>query len=49
MNVKYNYIGFINIRVKPPLNTRGIKRMSLPADATVTICGSLLPDGKYLV
>ena len=26
--------GFINIRIKPPLNSRGIRRMSLPADTT---------------
>ena len=38
--------GFINIRIKPPLNSRGIRRMSLPADTTVTVCGSLLPDGN---
>jgi hypothetical protein len=41
-----NTKGFINIRIKPPLNSRGIRRMSLPADTTVTVCGSLLPDGN---
>lgn len=29
--------GFINIRIKPPLNSRGIRRMSLPADTTVDL------------
>lgn len=31
--------GFVSIRIKPPLHTRGIKRMNFPSDVTVTICG----------
>ena len=31
--------GFINIRIKPPLNTRGMKKMQFPTDVTVTISG----------
>ena len=31
--------GFVNIRIKPPKDTKGIHRMNLPADTTVTICG----------
>jgi hypothetical protein len=33
--------GFLNIRIKPPLHSRGIGRMTLPADVTVIICGPL--------
>jgi hypothetical protein len=31
--------GFVSIRIKPPLHSRGIKRMTFPADITITICG----------
>ena len=34
-----NLLGFINVRIKPPLHSKGIKRMQLPADVTVTLCG----------
>lgn len=34
--------GFINIRIKPPMHNHGVRRMGLPADVTVTICGSVL-------
>ncbi len=33
--------GYINIRIKPPMNTKGLKRMSFPADCTVTISGPI--------
>lgn len=33
-----NSNGFVNIRIKPPMHARGIKRMTLPTDVTVTIC-----------
>lgn len=35
--------GLVSIRVKPPLHSRGIKRMTFPADATVFICESTSP------
>lgn len=38
--------GFINIRLKPPLHSKGIKRMALPADTVVTVSGSILVDGQ---
>ena len=31
-------VGFINIRIRPPLHSRGIRRMTFPAEITVTIC-----------
>lgn len=31
-------VGFINIRIRPPLHSRGIRRMTFPAEVTVTIC-----------
>ena len=31
--------GFINIRIKPPMNAKGFKRMSFPSDCTVTVSG----------
>ena len=34
-----NCNGFINIRIKPPLHSKGIKRMQLPCDVTVTLSG----------
>ena len=38
--------GFVNIRVKPPLHTRGIRRMTLPADVTITICGPSFTESQ---
>jgi hypothetical protein len=38
--------GFVNIRMKPPMHCHGIRKMSLPADVTVTICGSVLAQGN---
>ena len=31
--------GFVNIRIKPPVNTHGLRRMTFPADVSVTVCG----------
>jgi hypothetical protein len=31
--------GFINIRIKPPINSRGLRRMTFPADVSITVCG----------
>lgn len=41
-----HYGGFVNIRMKPPMHCHGIRRMALPADVTVTICGSILAEGN---
>ncbi len=38
--------GFVNIRMKPPMNSQGIRKMSFPSDVTVTICGSILVDSN---
>lgn len=45
-----NTKGFINIRMKPPMHCQGIRRMILPTDVTVTICGSgLLSENEALI
>lgn len=31
-------VGFINIRIRPPLHSRGIRRMTFPAEITITVC-----------
>eukprot|EP01034_Spumella_vulgaris_P022025 gene22025-28119_t len=35
-------LGFVNIRVKPSMHGQGVRRMTMPADCTITICGSSL-------
>jgi hypothetical protein len=39
-------LGFVNIRIKPPLHSKGIKRMALPCDVTVTLCGPFWSKGQ---
>jgi hypothetical protein len=46
-------VGFINIRIRPPLHSRGIRRMTFPAEITITVCSpvnteSQLADYKTL-
>jgi len=31
--------GFVSIRIKPPMCANGVRRMSFPADASITVCG----------
>lgn len=38
--------GFVNIRIKPPMHAHGTRRIGLPADTTVTICGSILAEAN---
>ena len=35
----------VSLRLKPPLNTRGLKKMEFPCDVWATVCG---PDATYV-
>ena len=35
----------VSVRLKPPMNTRGIRRMAFPCDVWITVCG---PNDEYV-
>lgn len=36
----------VSVRLKPPMNTRGIRRMAFPCDVWITVCG---PNNDYVI
>ena len=39
-------VGFINIRIRPPLHSRGIRRMTFPAEITITVCSPVNTEAQ---